>query len=235
MYNKEMDMVYRPLRNLDNGHNYPKHKKKLKLILEKKNEEIHIIKDTETWCLNCREITDHGIRDCPKKQIMCLNCKHRGHYKCDCYIYKHSCYRCLSYGKIIAQDKCLLHKNIIVCGCIIMNEKKTKTLLVKGKLSECWGFPKGALENNESLIECARRETLEETGIDFDITNATKKEVINNINYYYTTFSSSGKLNTSSVDKNEISEIKWVRISELLKYSIPNINKSIKIFINSKY
>jgi len=36
--------------------------------------------------------------------------------------------------------------------------------LTKGQHS-CWQFPGGHLENNESVIACARREVLEETGL----------------------------------------------------------------------
>ena len=36
---------------------------------------------------------------------------------------------------------------------------------VSTKQANCWQFPGGHLENNESVVECARREVLEETGI----------------------------------------------------------------------
>ena len=209
-------------------------KKILKLILEKKNEEVHIIKNNEKWCLNCRKITDHGIKTCPNKKIVCQNCNHRGHYKYDCYIYKNACYRCLSYGKIIFHDECIEHKNVKVCGCIIMNNEKNKLLLVKGTTSECWGFPKGALENNETLIECAYRETLEETGIEVDINSESEQEIINGITYYYTYIDDKKKLDISEkIDKNEISDIKWVEIENLLDNYNMYFNKSVKIYIQN--
>ena len=216
-----------------NIHNKKK-KKKLKLILEKKNEEIHIIKDDEKWCLNCRKMTDHGLKNCPAKQIVCMNCNHRGHYKYDCYIYKNSCYRCLTYGKIIFQDECDLHRNIQVCGCIIMDKEKTKTLLIKGKMSECWGFPKGASEKNESLEDCAVRETYEETGLKVEIKKDTKKEVINGITYYHITVDDTANISYKDVpDKNEVCEIKWISLYDLVQQTLSNTNKSIKLFINN--
>jgi 8-oxo-dGTP pyrophosphatase MutT (NUDIX family) len=40
-----------------------------------------------------------------------------------------------------------------------------KVLLVKGKKSQIWSFPKGHLKQSETQEECARRELLEETGL----------------------------------------------------------------------
>lgn len=42
---------------------------------------------------------------------------------------------------------------------ILLGERRVK------KQASCWQFPGGHLENDESVIECARREVLEETGI----------------------------------------------------------------------
>ena len=48
------------------------------------------------------------------------------------------------------------------CGCIVFNNGK---VLVEKSLSGFYGFPKCHIENGESEVECAIRETLEETGI----------------------------------------------------------------------
>ncbi len=42
---------------------------------------------------------------------------------------------------------------------LLLGERITKTQ------ENCWQFPGGHLENNESVIACARREVLEETGL----------------------------------------------------------------------
>lgn len=46
---------------------------------------------------------------------------------------------------------------------------KNKKLLLGKRLNKdrsyCWQFPGGHLENNESIVECAQREVLEETGL----------------------------------------------------------------------
>lgn len=53
------------------------------------------------------------------------------------------------------------------CGCIIFNNQN-KVLLIQMKQGH-WSFPKGHVEENETELETARRETFEETGINVDI------------------------------------------------------------------
>ena len=51
-------------------------------------------------------------------------------------------------------------------GVLVWQKKR---LLLGKRLNKdesfCWQFPGGHLENNESIIECAQREVLEETGL----------------------------------------------------------------------
>jgi ADP-ribose pyrophosphatase YjhB (NUDIX family) len=55
-------------------------------------------------------------------------------------------------------------ENHIVFGCICVNPKG-ETLLVHGRNSNKWSFPKGHREEGEDGLTCAKREMLEETGI----------------------------------------------------------------------
>ncbi|KYM99239.1 mRNA-decapping enzyme 2 [Cyphomyrmex costatus] len=63
------------------------------------------------------------------------------------------------------------HKqNLPTFGAIILDEVKTKVLLVQNYGgNNNWGFPKGKIDYDEEPHECAIREVWEETG--FDITN----------------------------------------------------------------
>lgn len=48
---------------------------------------------------------------------------------------------------------------------IICSTRDGKYLLVCGKKSGKWSFPKGHMESGETALECARRELYEESGI----------------------------------------------------------------------
>jgi mRNA-decapping enzyme subunit 2 len=56
-----------------------------------------------------------------------------------------------------------------VCGAIILNKSCDKVLLVRGyKSGSSWSFPRGKINKEEALADCAVRECAEEIG--FDIT-----------------------------------------------------------------
>jgi len=53
-----------------------------------------------------------------------------------------------------------------VCGCIILNTTADKCIVVRQSIGKTYGFPKGKINHNEREIDCAVRESLEETGFD---------------------------------------------------------------------
>eukprot|EP01136_Pigoraptor_vietnamica_P040957 Opistho-1_new@13383 len=56
---------------------------------------------------------------------------------------------------------------IPVCGGLIVNDGLDKVLLVKGWTAKAsWGFPKGKINKDETEVNCAIREVMEETGLD---------------------------------------------------------------------
>ena len=61
-------------------------------------------------------------------------------------------------------------------GCIVFSKDKTKVALIYRDFRNDYTFPKGHIENNESLIECAIRETEEEIKV---------KPIIEDENNYY--------------------------------------------------
>ena len=85
---------------------------------------------------------------------------------------------------------------------------------IKGK----WNMPAGKLEDNESLIDAAIRETKEETNIDIDIKGLIAiQETISDLGqlviFYFLGEYVSGRI---KYDKKEISDVKWMTEKEIL-------------------
>ena len=112
----------------------------------------------------------------------------------------------------------------IVVGCIV--KKENKLLMVKENHGRCkgmWNFPTGHLEEKETIIEGAKRETLEETGYLVDIHKMFPISEVyqNNKKYILIRFLATPKekINQNIID---VEEIKWMEQEEIL--SIPKQN-----------
>jgi len=64
-------------------------------------------------------------------------------------------------------------KRIPTCGGILLSPDMQWVLIVRG-FGGKWSFPKGKMNQNEDLFECAAREVYEETG--FDIRPVASRE-----------------------------------------------------------
>ncbi len=104
-----------------------------------------------------------------------------------------------------------------------------------------WDIPKGHLEKNESLEECAIREVEEETGlnkleivekigISRHIFSRNGKEKIKETHWYKMKTSFDGKLKPQT--EEDIEEVKWVNSLEINSY-IDKSWKSLNDFYNS--
>lgn len=60
-------------------------------------------------------------------------------------------------------------KKVIKAGCVLIDKTNKKVGLVFRKEQGDYSFAKGHLEENETVIECAKRETEEETGREIEI------------------------------------------------------------------
>ena len=106
------------------------------------------------------------------------------------------------------------------CGTIIIDSNK-RVLLVKQKLG--WvGFPKGHMEQGETEMETARRETKEETNLDvivdekkrYTISYITSTQIDKEVVYFRAKPISYSLLPQEA----EIDEIMWVDIDEAKPY-----------------
>jgi 8-oxo-dGTP pyrophosphatase MutT (NUDIX family) len=96
-------------------------------------------------------------------------------------------------------------------------------LLVKGKQSGKYSFPKGHIEANETPIECILRELYEETGINItsvSSSNLVAKEIVRSRIGTYIYFETSENQEISTNDKNEIEEAGWYPLSKIRSMSL---------------
>lgn len=128
------------------------------------------------------------------------------------------------------------------CGAIVYRKYhgNTEILLIKHVNSGHWSFPKGHVEGNETELETAKREIMEETGIDVNldptfreiVTYSPKKDTQKNVVYFI-----ARAKNTNFVpQEEEIAEIKWVEIDlagQILSYENDRsiVNKAKKFII----
>ena len=123
----------------------------------------------------------------------------------------------------------------IRCGGIILNKKLDSVLIVlnRDSLSKGepkWGLPKGHINNNELLHNCAKREIEEETGINVKLFNYSPKIKINDTYYYLLVLDKSGPFFPK--DKKEIALVQWHKICKLNQI---NTNRGLKKMMKITY
>lgn len=88
-------------------------------------------------------------------------------------------------------------------------------VVVRMRFSNVWSMPKGKKEPSEELISTAKREFLEETGIDLDdhISSTTSKVSINKTLFYLVETDVMNKV-FDGYNKREIEEVKWINAAD---------------------
>ncbi len=124
-----------------------------------------------------------------------------------------------------------------IARVIVYDENNNKVLLVRNKNASFWYAPGGTWEfEKENILECAKREVLEETGLDIDILRLLYVQEFHGIetnieNVCFETFwmaklTHEQDLNTFHVDLDptgEVEEAKWFDKDEL---------QNLKVFPN---
>ena len=105
------------------------------------------------------------------------------------------------------------------CGGIIVfkEDNELNILIVKGRSSSKWGLPKGGIEMGESQQTCAIREIKEESGLLIHLEEGHKKLRIHST-YYFIIVANNMNNYLHPMDKNEISDIKWINIKDIKHY-----------------
>ena len=126
-------------------------------------------------------------------------------------------------------------------GTIILDELHGTVLLVLGRESMKWSFPKGHVEKNEDFREAAIRETYEETGIILGINQLGRRLNMSRKIYYEVKVNMLDYLNFKIKDVREILDVKWCKIydtadndmsKELLDVHSLNVNTDVSTVFN---
>lgn len=138
----------------------------------------------------------------------------------------------------ILKFECILGRKekVIKAGCVLIDNINKKVGLVYRKEQGDYSFAKGHLEENETIIECAKRETEEETGRKIEIISdkelgrlsyITKKG--ENVDTYLYLALDKGALDKNIPDDLK-EELKWIEID---KVEETLTHEDLKYFWNS--
>lgn len=114
-------------------------------------------------------------------------------------------------------------RHMKVYGAILINNFG-EVLLVRGRLSKKWSFPKGHCERQETDLACAKRELFEETGLEVE-TNYTSYHKLKGGSYFV--FAVSGRPYAEFSDRREIEIAQWWPLRSL---PIADSNVDVSIF-----
>lgn len=120
------------------------------------------------------------------------------------------------------QDRTTIRK-VQECGVMLFNKNMNKMLVVYQKQSKKWGFPKGYMTRielyNKEYFNCAKRELLEETGIDLRTNRHVKYgTIIISNKLFYVIEIKKDFINVKPNDENEIAAFKWINRTDLFEF-----------------
>lgn len=108
--------------------------------------------------------------------------------------------------------QCYKPINHKVYGSVAMTPENT-VLMVKGRKSGKWSFPKGHKNRGESYLDCALRETEEETGVVLKNHIPVGFSRLSVGEYFF--FEVDNEMPTHVNDTREVLEARWVPMSDL--------------------
>ncbi|HEX6682162.1 MAG TPA: NUDIX hydrolase [Candidatus Limnocylindrales bacterium] len=113
-----------------------------------------------------------------------------------------------------------------------------RALLVRRRIAEgalSWQFPSGAIEPGESALDAARRETLEEVGLDVTAAEILGERIhpITDRHMIYVTCEAPEPSSASVVDTEELAELAWCTWPEVQNRIPSGISEPIAAYLAS--
>jgi len=115
-------------------------------------------------------------------------------------------------------------------GALLFDETTNAVLLVESR-GNLWGISKGSLESNETPVEGAIREVMEETGIDISTCDFSESVVLYNLSTYFFIRHATCEVSIQDIRGNDVTSVAWLRL-DCLKTLINN--QDIKLTKHSK-
>ncbi len=124
-------------------------------------------------------------------------------------------------------------------GAIVYRKygSEVEFIAIKSKANGYWGFPKGRMEKGENEKETARREVLEETGLNITFLDGFKTKIeytlpegrIKEVIFFI------GKISNRilNLQKDEIHEFKWLNYNNMLNLLTYENSKKALMEVNS--
>jgi 8-oxo-dGTP pyrophosphatase MutT (NUDIX family) len=96
---------------------------------------------------------------------------------------------------------------------VILVSQNNNVLLVKGRKTLKWSFPKGHIRPTETWVQCAFRECFEETGISLEHLKPTNPRKL--FSGYYYIYRDVPEITPIINDSSEVIEVAWVPIDKI--------------------
>lgn len=120
-------------------------------------------------------------------------------------------------------------------GVFIYDPNNNKFLLIQSN-ENLWGPPKGTINPNETIKECAIREVKEETGLEISSENFTKFiNIQNKATYFYMEMPICIVKIQQTIENNDATGITWININclkQCIKNNTITLSKHCKIVLN---
>lgn len=119
-------------------------------------------------------------------------------------------------------------ENVRKAGVVLTNNH-SQILLVQGRDTGKWSFPKGKIKYGESIIQCAQRECFEETGIRLTIPKGCERFMSSGHVYFFVDYHQ--KIECNPIAKREIVRCKWFTPKELNGLPSSEMNCCVRWFV----